>query len=127
MSNGTTVSGRLGPASRAVLQLVACCARIPTDVAGQLLGYRQIGPLRQVLSRLKAADLIHGESVRSAAPIGGRSIRLWSLTSTGRAVLAQLRLGPSATQLGLLPYGGPSQGRDPARQALPALIATYHL
>ncbi len=118
---------RLGPASRAALRLLACCPRIPTDVAARLLGCGHPGSAAQLLARLRAADLVRVETVAPGLLLGSRRIRLWSLTARGRAIAAERVLTPSDVTVGS-PYGVPARVRDPSRQPnIPLLIAAYRL
>jgi hypothetical protein len=116
---------RLGPATQQMLQLLARCPRIPTDVICQLLGTRHVGSTRQLLARLRGARLAQLDTVASGALLNGRTVRLWSLTTAGRAELA--KEGPlwSSTDLVSVHCGAPDGLRDPARQAVPLLLAAY--
>jgi hypothetical protein len=118
-------SRKLGPATQEMLQLLARCPRIPTDVICQLLGTRHPGSTRQLLARLRGAGLAQLETVASGALLNGRTVRLWSLTTAGRAELA--KQGPLRSSADLIPfhYGAPARLRDPARQAVFLLLAAY--
>src|SRR6266568_4546778 len=118
-------SRKHGPATQEMLQLLARCPRIPTDVICQLLGPRHPGSTRQLLARLRGAGLAQLETVASGALLNGRTVRLWSLTTAGRAELANQ--GPlwSSTDLVSVHYGAPDRLGDPTRQAVPLLLAAY--
>ena len=103
---------RLGPAGRAMLQLLGCCPRIPTDIASQLLGHRRIGSTRQVFARLRAMGLAQVDTVTPGALLDGRTLRLWSLTPAGRRVIAERGGAPSIAHITDLPGDAPSQPRD---------------
>ena len=116
---------RLGPASRAALQLLACCPRIPTDVLADLLGSAQPRSTRKLLARLRAAGLARTEPSTLPPLLGGRTARLWSLTDRGRDVVAERGLGPSAADVARLPYGTPDRPQPATSQATPLLLAAY--
>jgi hypothetical protein len=118
-------SQKLGPATQQMLQLLARCPRIPTDVIYQLLTPKRPGSIRQLLARLRAAVLVRMETVASGALLNGRTVRLWSLTTAGRAELAKQGPLRSSTDLVSVHCGTPDRLRDPARQAVPLLLAAY--
>jgi len=116
---------RVGPAGREVLQLIAVCPRIPTDVACRLLSTRLPASTMQVLTRLRASGLVRTETVSPGPLIAERGLRLWSLTSKGEAVVAAT---PTIAIRNSLPYGPPERPRDPRRQLSAALqIAAFRL
>src|SRR5712692_8632851 len=126
--SGQAPSGRIGPSGRTALQLLACCPRVPTDVVGVLLGLGHLDSASQLLARLRKGGLAHSETVRPGPLLGSRSVRLWTLTPAGHAILAMRGLAPSLEGRGQLPYGPPACWRDPARQHdVPLLIVTYRL
>jgi hypothetical protein len=54
--------------------------------------------------------------------LAGRTVRLWSLTTDGSKVVAELDRDPSIYH----PHGiAPGPTYDPARQAVPGLVAAY--
>jgi hypothetical protein len=119
---------RLGPSGRAALQLLACCPRIPTDVVAVLLGMRHTSSAIQLLTRLQNAGLVRTETARPGPLLGIRSVRLWSLTASGRTITLRQGSGPMAKDQDRLPYGGPLRLRDPHRQPdVPLLIVAYRL
>jgi hypothetical protein len=125
MTTATCSRPRLGPKGRAALHLVACCPRIPTDVADQLLRFGYRGSAAQILARLHVRGLVQPQTVRSGTVPAGRTLRLWSLTASGRALVAARKLGPEQGDVESLPYGAPDRARDAARQAVPLLVAAY--
>src|SRR5712691_10354018 len=116
---------RIGPSGRAVLQLLACCPRISTNVVGVLLGHRQAVTTAQLLARLRRAGLANYHVSRLGPLLGSRPVRLWTLTADGRVFLASRGSAPG---MGQMPYGEPERWRDPARQRdVPLLVACYRL
>ena len=125
---GQAARHRIGPSGRAALQLLACCPRIPTDVLGVLLGIPHARSVAQLMARLRAGSLVRYEIVRPGPVAGSRSVRLWTLTATGRAIVTMRGLAPSSEERAQMPYGSPERFRDPARQRdVPLLIITYRL
>lgn len=119
---------RLGPSGRAALHLLACCPRVPTDVVASLLRLRHARSAAQLLLRLRIAGLTDYETVRPGPLVGSGSVRLWTLTPAGHAVLGARRLAPPAEARSRLPHGAPAKCRDVARQGgVPMLVATYRL
>jgi hypothetical protein len=125
MTTHTPFRHRLGPKSRAALHLLACCPRIPTDVAGQLLMCRRRASATELLARLQAAGLVRAEKVRTGAVVDGRTLRLWSLSGSGRALVATRKLGPEQSDVESLPYGAPGRIRNAGHHAVPLLVAAY--
>ncbi|HEY8801533.1 MAG TPA: hypothetical protein VIN00_00515, partial [Candidatus Dormibacteraeota bacterium] len=122
---GQAARHRIGPSGRAALQLLACCPRIPTDVVGVLLGIPHARSVPQLMARLRAGSLVRYEIVRPGPVAGSRSVRLWTLTATGRAIVTMRGLAPSSEERAQMPYGRPERLRDPARQRdVPLLIIT---
>src|SRR5712691_179013 len=101
---------RIGPSGRAVLQLLACCPRMPTHVVGVLLGHRQAVTTAQLLARLRRAGLAQDQASRLGPLLGSRPVRLWTLTADGRAFVASR--GP-ASGTGQMRYGERECWRDP--------------
>jgi hypothetical protein len=116
---------RLGPAGRAALELLACCPRIPTNIASQLLGHGCIGSTRQVLARLRGMGLVQFETVIPGALLGSRRLRLWSPTPAGRNLLNARGDAASIVHVANLLGGAPCEPLNPARQGVPALVAAY--
>jgi len=77
---------RIGPSGRAVLQLLAGCARMPTNVVGVLLGHRHAVTTAQLLARLRRAGLAHYQVTRLGPLLGSRPVRLWTVTAAGTVV-----------------------------------------
>ncbi|MDQ6669662.1 MAG: replication-relaxation family protein [Chloroflexota bacterium] len=119
---------RLGPSGRAALHLLACCPRVPTDVVASLLRVRHARSAAQLLLRLRIAGLTDYETVRPGPLVGSGSVRLWTLTPAGHAVLRERVLAPPEEARSQLPNGEPAKCRDVARQRdVPMLVATYRL
>lgn len=119
---------RIGPSGRAAFQLLACCPRIPTDVVGVLLRLQHARSAAQLLLRLRTAGLAQYETVRPGPVVGSRVIRLWTLTTAGRAILGKRGLVPSEEAIGLLPYSRPARWHNAARQRdVPMLVVVYRL
>jgi hypothetical protein len=125
MRHGETALPELGPAAQAMVQLLACCPRIPTDVIYQLLAPKHPGSIRQLLARLRVAGIVRMETVAPGILLGSRSVRLWSLTTAGLAGLGEHEAVVLAAVLDRIPYGAPDRPRDPVRQAVPTLLAAY--
>ena len=119
---------RIGPSGRAALQLLACCPRVPTDVVGVLLGMGHTRSAAQLLLRLRTAGLAHYKTVRPGPMVGPRSVRLWTLTTAGHAIVSPRGLAPSSDERAHLQDGKPEHRRDAARQRdVPMQIVVYRL
>jgi hypothetical protein len=62
---------RLGPSGRHLLQLVACCPRIPTDCVHRILRHRSPASTWQLLARVTAAGLISSERATARHRVSG--------------------------------------------------------
>ncbi|MDQ6672316.1 MAG: replication-relaxation family protein [Chloroflexota bacterium] len=117
---------RLGPSGRVALQLLARCSRMPTDVVGDMMRMRHARSAAQLLLRLRAAGLADYETSRPGPLVGSRTVRLWSLTPAGRALLPAP--GLASAEHGLLPYGSAARSLGMARRrSLPMLTIVYRL
>jgi hypothetical protein len=115
---------RIGPSGRAALHVLACCPRLPTDVAAVLLGMRHTRSAAQLLLRLRTAGVADYKTVKPGPLVGSRVVRLWTLTPDGQTIVRTHQPeGPSH-----LPYGQPARWRDVARQRdVPLLVVAYRL
>jgi hypothetical protein len=119
---------RIGSSGRAALRLLACCPRVPTDVAALLLGMRHTRSAAQLLLHLRTARLARYTTMRPGPLLGSKAVRLWRLTPAGQAIVSTLGLAPPLETRNRLPYGQPARWRDVARQrGLPMLVAAYRL
>jgi Replication-relaxation len=123
-----TATIRIGPSGRAALRLLACCPRLPTDVAAVLLGMRHTRSAAQLLLRLRTAGVADYKTVRPGPLVGSRVVRLWTLTPAGRTIVPANQPEPSAKAGSQLPYGQPARWRALARQRdVPLLVVAYRL
>jgi DNA-binding MarR family transcriptional regulator len=119
---------RVGPSGHAALQLLACCPRIPTDVVSILLGMRHARSAAHLLAGLRATRLARYATVRPGPVVGLRSVRLWTLTPAGQALVTVPGLALSTEQQANLPYGWPERWCEQARwRDLPLLIVSYRV
>jgi hypothetical protein len=119
---------RIGPSGRAALRLLACCPRLPTDVAAVLLGLQHSRSAAQLLLRLRTAGLADYKTVRPGPLVGSKVVRLWALTPAGQTIVRVHQPAPSAEGRSHLPYGQPATWREVARQRdVPLLVVAYRL
>jgi hypothetical protein len=80
----------------------------------------------QLLVRL--AGLADYRTSRPGPLVGSRTVRLWTLTPAGHALLARQGLSPPDEARDLLPYGRPARWPEVARRrSLPVLVVAYRL
>jgi hypothetical protein len=119
---------RLGPSGRVALQLLARCWRMPTDVVGDMMRMQHARSAAQLLLRLRAAGLADYETSRPGPLGGSQTVRLWSLTPAGGALLPALGLASAEQGRDLLPYGSPVRRLGAARRrSQPMLAVAYRL
>jgi hypothetical protein len=119
---------RIGPSGRAALRLLACCPRLPTDVAAVLLGMRHTRSAAQLLLRLRTAELADYKTVNPGPLVGSRVVRLWTLTPAGQTMVPTHQPEPSPEGRSHLPYWQPGRWHDVARQRdVPLLVVAYRL
>jgi Replication-relaxation len=101
---------------------------MPSEVISTLLGHRRIVSTRQLLARLRRAGLVT-DQLAGLGPLVGSAVRLWTLTTAGRAFIADSKTEVSTSALEADWYGGlTTRRRDPARQRdIPLLVACYRL
>lgn len=118
----------VGPAGFRALHVLAQCPRMPTNAMRILLGHRDAVTTAQLLARLKRAGLAECKAYRLGPLVGPRPIRLWALTTVGRAFVSARNMIPALADVEPGLYGQPERWRDPNRQRdLPMLIACYRL
>jgi hypothetical protein len=119
---------RIGPSGRAALRLLACCPRLPTDVAAVLLGIQHTRSAAQLLLRLRTAGLADYLTVRPGPLVGSKVVRLWILTPAGQTIVCPRRLALPLETSSCLPCGQPARRRDITRQRdVPLLVVAYRL